>query len=165
MNRLWAIGAVVVLGAGLALSPVQGAGSTPSGAPAGRTIQAGTATVSVAGKRVVLYVSAVRNFSLLAGDPQGRLQTSVYMSTADGSSLPGVGGVKIALTQGKSRWSPVLAKLANDVASERYYVAQGGPLWQVNSSAVARVEFKVGQNTYRADVPVKVQAAASIQPW
>jgi|GEM_PF-6034801 len=163
MNRLIAIGAVVVLGAGLALSPAMGEPTGSTGAPAGRTNFSGSKTINVAGKRVVVEVAARRNFSFF-GQPQGRLQASVYLATADGSSLPGITNVKISLVQGQQRWSPVLASLPDDVASYQYYVAQNGPLWQVNSSAIAKIEFRVGQNTHRVDVPVKIYATRDLVP-
>jgi hypothetical protein len=157
MKRHWTLGAVVAVGLGVVLvaSPTEGVDGTRS--PTSSTRLMGTKTIVIAGKRVVVEVAARRNFNIFAL-PQGALQGSVYLTTKDGSSLPGISNVKLTLSQGQKRWLPVLAVLPTDVASYRYYVAQGGPQWRVNSTANAKVEIKVGQNTYRVEVPVIISA-------
>ncbi|HYE62643.1 MAG TPA: hypothetical protein VD997_11665 [Phycisphaerales bacterium] len=151
------IGAALVMGGSPVVAQAAGEPVVEAG------VRLGSRTVSIAGKRVMVEVSARRNFGFLA-NPQGRLQTSVFLATADNTPLPGITSVKVSLRRGTARWSPVLAKVMTSIDSNAYYVANNGPLWPANSIVTATVEIRTNGSVARFDVPVKISVNRQLVP-
>lgn len=163
MKRVWTIGVVALAALWAGGTPAMSVPVTETEVPTTGGTRLGARTIVIAGKRVVVEVSARRNFGYFS-DPRGLMQTSVYLASADGGSLPGITNVKVSYTRGTARWSPVLAKLPTDVASYRYYVGQNGPTWPVNSIITASVEVRTNAGVARFNVPVKITANRELRP-